>query len=71
MGVLPQTPLDWVLLAVATATSVIPIAIYVVSARREERQLEERFGDAYRTYKLSTGMPIPPLYRLVSGRIQP
>lgn len=69
--------LAWLAAPVAThgpfvsALAVIPIAIYVVSARREERQLEDRFGDAWRTYKLSTGMLIPPLYRMVSGRILP
>ena len=44
------------------------IGIYVYAARREERQLEERFGEAYRVYKMGTGMILPSFYRLVSGR---
>jgi len=38
------------------------------AARREERQLEDRFGEAYRTYTLGTGMLLPPLSRLFAGR---
>ena len=51
-----------------TAFALIAIGMYVVAARREERQLEERFGEAYRMYKLSTGMVLPPLHRLLAGR---
>lgn len=54
---------------VVSALALIPITAYIIAARREEQQLEDRFGDAYRTYKLSTGMLVPPLYRLVSGRL--
>ena len=51
-----------------TVFAVAAIATYAVAARREERQLEDRFGEAYRTYKLGTGMLLPPLARLLAGR---
>jgi protein-S-isoprenylcysteine O-methyltransferase Ste14 len=51
-----------------TAFALVAIAGYVIAARREERQLEDRFGEAYRTYKLGTGMLLPPLARLFVGR---
>ena len=51
-----------------TALALAAIATYAVAARREERQLEDRFGEAYRTYKLGTGMLLPPLGRLLAGR---
>jgi protein-S-isoprenylcysteine O-methyltransferase Ste14 len=51
-----------------TAFAVMAIAIYVVAARREERQLEDRFGEAYRTYKMGTGMVLPSIARLFAGR---
>jgi protein-S-isoprenylcysteine O-methyltransferase Ste14 len=52
---------------VVTALALGAVAVYVVAARREERQLEERFGDAYRTYRAGTGWVLPPLMRL-AGR---
>jgi protein-S-isoprenylcysteine O-methyltransferase Ste14 len=45
--------------------SLVAIATYVIAARREERQLEDRFGEAYRAYKLGTGMVMPSLVRLL------
>jgi protein-S-isoprenylcysteine O-methyltransferase Ste14 len=51
-----------------TVFALAAIASYVVAARREERQLEERFGEAYRTYKLGTGMMLPSLARLFASR---
>jgi protein-S-isoprenylcysteine O-methyltransferase Ste14 len=44
------------------------IGVYVASARREERQLEDRFGEAYRTYKNGTGMMLPSIGRLLAYR---
>jgi protein-S-isoprenylcysteine O-methyltransferase Ste14 len=51
-----------------TSFALAAIATYAVAARREERQLEDRFGEAYRTYKLGTGMLLPSLGRLLAGR---
>ena len=50
-----------------TVLSAIAVGAYVIAARREERQLEDRFGEAYRNYKLGTGYILPPLFRL-AGR---
>ena len=52
-----------------TIFALIAIGVYVIAARREERQLEDRFGEAYRTYKLGTGMVLPSLARLLAGRL--
>jgi protein-S-isoprenylcysteine O-methyltransferase Ste14 len=66
--------LAWLAVPVAThgpfvtVFAVLAIVLYVVAARREERQLEARFGEAYRTYKLGTGMVLPSLARLFAGR---
>jgi protein-S-isoprenylcysteine O-methyltransferase Ste14 len=63
--------LAWLAAPVATHGPVIAalalgaIAIYVTAARREERQLDERFGEAFRHYKLGTGYILPPVFRLV------
>ncbi|MBY0494774.1 MAG: isoprenylcysteine carboxylmethyltransferase family protein [Cyanobacteria bacterium] len=51
-----------------TVFALIAITGYAVAARREERQLEDRFGELYRTYKLGTGMVLPSLGRLFAGR---
>lgn len=53
---------------VVTAMSLVAIGIYVAAARREERMLEERFGEAYRTYKHGTGMVVPSLAGLLASR---
>jgi protein-S-isoprenylcysteine O-methyltransferase Ste14 len=66
--------LAWLAAPVAThgplvaALSVAAIGVYVFAARREEKRLEDRFGEAYRSYKLGTGMVVPSLARLFSGR---
>ena len=68
--------LAWLAAPVATHAPVIAllaliaIAAYALAARREERQLEERFGEAYRAYQLGTGYVVPPLFRL-AGRTLP
>ena len=51
-----------------TIFSLVAIGSYVVAARREERQLEARFGEAYRTYRHGTGMVLPSIARLLAGR---
>lgn len=53
---------------VITLMAVVAIGFYVIAARREEKQLEQRFGEAYRAYKMGTGMILPSIARLVSGR---
>jgi protein-S-isoprenylcysteine O-methyltransferase Ste14 len=66
--------LAWMAMPVAThgplvtLFAVVAIAIYVAAARREERLLEARFGEAYRAYKRGTGMIVPSMIRLLSGR---
>lgn len=66
--------LAWLAAPVAThgpfvaAFALGAIGIYVYAARREEQQLEERFGEAYRVYQMGTGMIVPSFYRLLSGR---
>ena len=62
--------LAWLAAPVAThgpviaALSLVMIGVYAIAARREERQLEERFGEAYRQYKRGTGMVVPSVARL-------
>jgi protein-S-isoprenylcysteine O-methyltransferase Ste14 len=62
----------WLAAPVAThgpllaAFSGLAIVIYAIAARREERQLEDRFGEAYRTYKRGAGMLVPSLGRLLA-----
>jgi protein-S-isoprenylcysteine O-methyltransferase Ste14 len=63
--------LAWLAAPVATHGPVIgllsigAIAVYVTAARREERQLEARFGEAFQNYKLGTGYVVPPFFRLL------
>lgn len=63
--------LAWLAAPVAThgpfigVLALIAIALYVIAARREEKLLESRFGEAYRTYKRGTGMMMPSLLRRV------
>lgn len=46
--------------------ALVAIGIYATAARREEKQLEGRFGDAYRTYQRGTGMLVPSVTRLLA-----
>ena len=50
-----------------TVMAAIAIGIYVVAARREEKLLEARFGEAYRVYKRGSGI-VPSMSRLLTGR---
>ena len=51
-----------------TVFALIAIGSYAAAARQEERQLEDRFGEAYRRYRLGTGMVLPSMARLFAGR---
>jgi protein-S-isoprenylcysteine O-methyltransferase Ste14 len=61
--------LAWLAAPVAThgpliaLTALVAIAVYAFAARREEEQLEQRFGDSYRNYKRGTGMVLPSFSR--------
>lgn len=61
--------LAWLAAPVAThgpmisGFAVIMIAIYAIAARREERQLEDHFGEAYRDYRNRTWMFLPWPFR--------
>jgi protein-S-isoprenylcysteine O-methyltransferase Ste14 len=66
--------LAWLAAPIAThgpiiaAISVGFIGIYIVAARREEKLLEARFGEAYRVYKSGTGMLLPSVASLLRAR---
>lgn len=49
---------NWLLLACGATTFVL----LLIRAPIEERMLEERFGDAYREYRLRTGAVVPRLW---------
>jgi protein-S-isoprenylcysteine O-methyltransferase Ste14 len=65
--------LAWLAAPVAThgplvsVMAVIAIAIYGAAARREEKLLEARFGEAYLVYKRGSGL-VPSMSRLLTGR---
>lgn len=44
-----------------TLFGVAAVATYIVAARREERQLEAHFGDAYRAYRSKAGLLLPSI----------
>ena len=48
-----------------TLFGVAAVATYIVAARREERQLEAHFGDAYRAYRSKAGLLLPSISALV------
>lgn len=51
-----------------TVLALLAIGIYAAAARREEKLLEDRFGEAYRHYKNGTGMVVPSLASLLANR---
>lgn len=51
-----------------TLMALVAIGIYIAAARREERLLEDRFGEAYRTYKHGTGRVLPSIAGLLATR---
>jgi protein-S-isoprenylcysteine O-methyltransferase Ste14 len=53
---------------VVTLFGVLQVALFIVAARREERQLEEQFGEAYRHYRTRTGMFVPAAFRWLATR---
>jgi len=50
---------------VITLSGVLAVIIYIVAARREERQLEAHFGAAYRAYRAKAGWILPSITDLV------
>lgn len=50
---------------VLTLFGVLAVITYIVAARREERQLEAHFGDAYREYRSKAGSLVPSIPALV------
>lgn len=48
-----------------TAFGLMAIVTYIIAARREERQLEAHFGDAYRAYRLNAGWIVPSIPALL------
>jgi protein-S-isoprenylcysteine O-methyltransferase Ste14 len=66
--------LAWLATPVAThgplvaLSAVVATGIYFVAARREERMLEDRFGEAYRVYKNGTGMVLPSVSSMLANR---
>lgn len=50
---------------VITISGLLAIAVYVYAARREERQLEAHFGEAYRAYRRQAGWVFPSIPALV------
>ncbi len=51
-----------------TVLALLAIGIYAAAARREEKLLEDRFGEAYRHYRNGTGMVVPSLASLLANR---
>ena len=63
---------NWAIAGIAMYVAATLLFLSALEAARRvplERQLEDRFGEAYRTYKLGTGMVLPSLARLFAGRL--
>lgn len=48
-----------------TLTGLTAVVVYAIAARREERQLDATFGDAYRTYRAKAGLIAPSIPALI------
>ena len=58
--------IQWPTLVTIAMWPILTVAYYRL-ARREERQIETRFGKAYRQYRARTPMLVPSLKAVVSG----
>lgn len=50
---------------VITLSGLLAVGLYVFAARREERQLEAHFGEAYREYRSKVGLLVPSLPAII------
>jgi len=48
-----------------TVTGLMAVVVYAIAARREERQLEAKFGDVFRTYRSQAGLIAPSIPALM------
>lgn len=62
--------IQWPTLVTIAMWPILTVAYYRL-ARREERAIEARFGEAYRQYRTRTPMLVPSLTAVVSGTFLP